>query len=344
MSFRPRALAVRPRRARSAPWAAWVAGAVVAGACASAPKWELADPGAPDPAQKALLVEAERHYRAGEPFDALRAQITADRVTAWWFTRMVVRDVVVAREGTSGSAETTSARAPTRFSGDEIRQRVQEGREEPADSDALLRATVGIGNPLEQRATAEIERLGTAALPCLVMDLASHPQTFVRQIGIDLIGRLGEPALPLVVDQLGRDPEPARRRTAALATGAMPASERTAAQLYAFGQDPHYAVRAGAWSGLGKVPGAEAAAALRRALETDPDPFARRAAARALANHRRADSAHALVAYLQRCQRERDADGADAAQDALQELSGTHGLRSATAWRQWASLYAPQGG
>ena len=62
-------------------------------ACGSTHEWTLTDPGQLTPEQRKLLVEAERHYRQGEPFAEQRQTIAADPVTAWWWTRMVVRDV-----------------------------------------------------------------------------------------------------------------------------------------------------------------------------------------------------------------------------------------------------------
>jgi hypothetical protein len=83
---------------------------------------------------------------------------------------------------------------------------------------------------------------------------------------------------------------------------------------------------------------------LRQALAQDPDPFVRRAAAGALAGHRERESAVALIDYLERCKRERDPSGESAAQDALQQLAGRFGPRSAEAWRHWARTFDPAPG
>ncbi len=307
-------------------------------ACSAAPRWTLVDPGQPSAEQRARLVEAERHYRAGEPFDSLRSAIVADPVTAWWFTRMVVRDVVVARDGKITATESRNAHVR------DLPEFLASGqRVDAADSDPLLRAAIGHRDPLEARAIAEFDRLGLAAVPCLLRDLARHPQSYVRQIGVDLLGRVGPTALPMIDQELLANADPVQRRTGAQAIAAMPMAPAIAARLQTLASDPHYTVRAAAYDGLAGAD-ADVAPLLQRALGDDPEPFARRTAARALGSHREAASAQALVAYLHRCQTERDAEGAEAAQAALQKLARTRGPRSVEAWRAWAGAFAPTGG
>jgi hypothetical protein len=313
----------------------WLPWCLLAAACGSAPRWQLHDPGRPTAEQQARLAAAEREYRAGKDLDALRPALAADPVTAWWWTRMVVRDLVFVREGRVTAAEKLDAPAA------EVPDLVASGRApQPGDSDLLLQATAGRKEPLEQRAMREIDAMGTAAVPCIVDDLARHPQSFVRSIGVELLGRLGEHALPLVLEDLARSPDPVHRRTGAQAIAAMPPDATTEAHLTTLAGDAHQAVRAAAYGGLPPA-SADAGSLLRKALEADPDAFGRRAAARALGSHRQPSSAHSLVAYLQRCQAERDAEGAEAAQEALQELSRTRGPRSAAAWRTWATSLPP---
>src|SRR5262245_9569624 len=309
----------------------------VAAACASGRHWSLDDPGQPAAAQRALLVETEKHYRAGEPFDDARARIAADPVTAWWWTRLVVRDVVSAREGRITSSESQQARVR------DLPEFLADGRRVTAsDSDALLQVAAGKHDLVEDRALKEIGLLGEAAVPCLIHDLARHPQSYVRQIGVDLLGRVGPAALPLLERELATSQEPQQRRTAAQAIAALPPDAARTARLLAFARDADYTVRAAAYDGLALAAAdAEATAALQRAVAGDADPFARRAAAKALAAHREPASALALVDYLQRCQNERDADGAGIAQTSLQRLARSRGPRSLEAWRAWAANWTP---
>jgi hypothetical protein len=314
-----------------------LAAVAVAAACAAGRHWSLDDPGQPADAQRALLVETERHYRAGEPFDEARTRIAADPVTAWWWTRMVVRDVMSAREGKITSSESQKARVH------DLPEFLADGRRATAsDGDALLQTAARRRDPVEERALKEIGLLGAESVPCLIHDLARHPQSYVRQIGVDLLARVGPAALPLVERELASSPEPQQRRTAAQVVGALPPDAARDARLLEFARDPDYTVRAAAYDGLAQAAGESAATALlQRAVAGDADAFARRAAAKALAAHREPASAHALVGYLQRCQDEHDADGAGIAQTSLQRLARTRGPRSLEAWRAWAATWTP---
>ncbi len=307
-------------------------------ACGASRAFELADPGQPTADQRAALVAAETCYRKGQPFDELRRRIAGDPVTAWWFTRMVVRDLMAVREGQLTTLEQRNA--PVRA----LPEFIAAGRKsEPADSEPLLRASAGQRNPIEVRALAEIDALGAAAVACVVRDLGCHPQSYVRQIGVELLGRIGAPARPAVERDLVAATDPVQRRTGVQALAAMPRDAELDERLRALGADPHHGVRAAAFDGLATA-GADAAPVLRRAVDGDPDPLARRAAARALGFHRQAANAQALVGFLARCQQERDAAGADIAQAALQQLARSRGLRSIDAWRQWAAQWRPENG
>lgn len=315
-----------------------VAALALVAACASAPEWTLKDPGPLPAEQRSLLARAEKHYRKGEPFVELRQQIVADPVASWWWTRMVVRDVVSARDGKIAAAEQSTA------FGQELEQRIREARSQTDGGAALLRATAGQKDPVEARALAELHELGAAAVPSLVLDLAQHPQGFVRALGVDLLARIGEPSLPLVRSQLVASEDPVARRTAAQALSAMLAGDGLLldgafTELVRLARDQDYGVRAAACAGLSRG-GDRGAALLVETVRTDGDAFVRRGAARALGPHRTAATASALCDYLKRCQGERDTEGCEAAQDALQEHSRTRGLRSLEAWRVYAGSLA----
>lgn len=297
-------------------------------ACAAS-KWTLQNPGPLGEDQKALLAKAEKSYRKGEDLDEFRRQIVADPAAAWWWTRLVVRDVVTVREGRIGAEEQSTV------TGREFEDRVRAGRIGPNDGTPLLRATAGIKDPVEHRALTELAALGEASVPCLVLDLAQHPQGFVRQNGIDLLARIGSPALPLVRSQLVQSDMPAHRRTGARVLGEID-PQLAFDDLARLAVDPDYAVRAAALTSLGE--GGEAAAGLLRArLVADEDAFVRRSAVRALGAHRSRQNAEAICNHLERCQKERDKAGCEAAQDALQDMAKARGVRSLDAWRRFAA-------
>jgi HEAT repeat protein len=305
-------------------------------ACAG-PRWSLQHPGPLTGPQKALLQQAERRYRAGEDLEAERQQILADEAAAWWWTRMVVRDVVHVREGKAGGEERSSVQGQRADEALVGAIRADRARQGGAVVDPL--ALKPRRDPVEDRALAELAQLGAAAAPCLCADLASHPQGFIRQIGTDLLAMLGPDAGPAVRAALSASSEPQRRRSAAMAFAAMADTGAVEADLRQLGADPDYAVRAAAMPGLARA-SAAARAAVRHAVQQDADPFVRRAAAKALAVDPTPASAQALVDFLGRCQQERDAKGCEAAQASLQALARSAGPRSLDAWRRWAEQFA----
>jgi hypothetical protein len=263
----------------------------------------------PTDAQQQQLVAVERAYRTADPgFAAQRDELASDPTTALWLTRLFIRDLVVARD----------ARDP--------------GRDEQ-----VLRAAARIKDPTEVRALEQIDALGARALPCIVEDLLKNRQGPARELGIELCGRLGEAALPSL-EPLLQDSEVRTRRAAVRGIGAVPPSAQTLQLLRRSSGDSDYTVRADAVRGLA-VGGAGEAMLLRKVLAEDSDPFVRRVAAQSLGRHRDQATAMALVSYLERCQREHEPEGAQAAQAALQELSGSKGTRTLERWRQWAATW-----
>lgn len=278
------------------------------GCAASGPK--LYRPGELAPEQLARLQAAEKLYRQGDPqFPAERDALAGDPVAACWLCRMLVRDLLHALDGGVLAV------------------------------DPLVSAAAHKPSRPEQIAD-HIEALGGAAVPCLVQDLVRHPQSHQRTLGATLLGRIGGVAVPELLP-LVQDREPDVRRGAALALGALlkqaPAAGPPLQQL---ATDAVWEVRGDAVRGLGNGGPAEAAV-LRRVLVQDSDAFVRNEAAKALGNHRDRDSAAALIQHLERCKRELNHRGEEAAQDALRKIAGAKGPRTVEAWRRWLDGYNP---
>jgi len=289
-----------------------IASLLLLAACASsAPKFR---PGALTPDQVAKCRAAELAYRAEAPeYPALRDALLVDPVAASWLVRMFVRDLFAVREG----------------------------RPLGQDED-LLRAAAHIDDPVETRALAELMILGAIAVPAIVGDLLLHDQPQPRELGIELLGRLGAPALPALRD-VARSADPKQRRAAARAFAAFRGSADAFAELRRLTQDDDYTVRADAVRGL-RHGDAAAGELARQVLKGDADPFVRRAAAGALVGHRDRVSADALIDFLERCLRDSDTRGVQAAQLSLHAMASTglRTMRPVETWRSWAAkLPAP---
>ena len=231
----------------------------------------------------------------------MRAELAADPTTACWLTRMVIRDLFAVREG------------------------------RPMREGDLMRAAARITDPVEERALAEIDQLGAVAVPTLVGDLLLHSQPQPRELGIELLARVGAPAMPAVLE-VARSGEPRQRRAAARTMGEIGVDASAFAILAEMANDEDYTVRADALRGL-RSGGDEAQRLLVEKLRTDPDPFVRRVAAQTLAHHPGQASSLALVDYIERCERERDWPGEKAAQASLQQLTAVRGARTPAQWR-----------
>lgn len=297
--------AERPGPARGPLRRAAAAWAMLFAACAGS-SVEPFRPGALDAAQLELCRATEQAYRRGaDDYEALRASAAADPTTAAWLVRMFVRDVFTVREGrTLGKDE------------------------------ELLRAAAKIEDPVESRATAEIVRMGAVAVPTLVGDLLCHSQPQPRELGIELLARVGAPAVPAVVE-LAQHGDTRQRRAAGRALGAIGTAGDVLPALRQLLADGDYTVRADALRDLHDG-GAPVRALLIDRLRADADPFVRRTAAQSLAHFRDRVAATALIDYLERCKTDRDYRGEEAAQDSLQTLAGSHGPRTPAAWRAFA--------
>ncbi|HLQ38894.1 MAG TPA: HEAT repeat domain-containing protein [Planctomycetota bacterium] len=279
---------------------------LLSSACGSAPAPppRLYEPGELSPQDRQALVEAERAYRIGAPdFDARRAALAGEPLTALWLTRLFVRDVLFVRE-----------------------------RRDP-DQQQAFAAAAGHRDQNEVRAIEQIVAIGGAAVPCLVEDLLKNRQTVPRELGVELLGRIGAPALAALQPLLA-DSDVRLRRAAVRATAAMPASATTLERLRQSGKDRDFTVRAEALRGLAHGTDVDAVL-LRQALAGDADPFVRRVAAESLAGHRDRASAQALIDFLERCSSGGERKGEAVAQASLQKLAGSGGPRTVAAWRTW---------
>lgn len=231
----------------------------------------------------------------------MRAELAADPTTACWLVRMVIVDLLKVREG------------------------------RPLRDGDMMRAAAHIANPVEERALAEIDALGAVAVPTLVGDLLLHNQPQPRELGIELLARVGAPALP-AVQEVARNGEPRQRRAAARTMGAIGVDAAVFAILARMADDEDYSVRADALRSL-RSGGDDGKRLLVEKLRADPDPFVRRVAAQTLVHHPGQASSLALVDYLERCERERDFPGEKTAQASLQQLTTTRGFQTPAQWR-----------
>lgn len=279
--------------------------ALAVAGCAAAP--DRFDPGLPTAAQMERLKAAEAAYRAAAPdYPAQRDALARDPVAAAWLARMFVRDVFTAREG-----------RPL------------------GEDDELLRAAAGVEDPIASRAIAELRTLGAAAVPVLVGDLLQHDQPQPRELGIELLGEVGQPARPALLALLRGAPDK-QRRAAARALGRLGVDAEVYAALTAMAVDADFTVRADALRGL-RGAGAPAQEFLIGRLRADDDPYVRRVAAETLVAFPTTATANALVDHLERCERADDRASARAAQRALCTMAGVRAARPAAAWREWAA-------
>lgn len=264
------------------------------------------EPGKLSDEQVAKCRALEVAYRANAPeYPALRDELVRDPVAAAWVVRMFVRDLFAVREGRP-------------LGGD----------------DELLRAAAHIADPVEVRALAEIRTLGAVAVPTLIGDLLRHDQPQPRELGIELLGLVGAPAIG-PVQEVARSGEARHRRAAARALGRIGIDGAVLATLRELASDEDFTVRADALRSL-RGGGEGVRDLLCERLQGDPDPFVRRVAAQTLGAFPATATALCLVDYLERCKREKDWPGEQAAQASLQQLAGTRSPRTPQAWRAWA--------
>jgi HEAT repeat protein len=209
----------------------------------------------------------------------------------------------------------------------------REGRQLGEDTE-LLAAAGGLQVVAATRALGELRALGAVAVPTVVGDLLRHEQPQPRELGIEILAAIGTPSVP-ALREVAHSGEPKHRRAAARALGGIGSDPDIMATLRELAGDDDYTVRADALRGL-RNGGEPARALLLERLRADADPFVRRVAAQALAGHPATATALALVDYLERCKRDRDWPGEQAAQESLQHLAGTRSPRTPEAWRAFA--------
>jgi HEAT repeat protein len=108
-----------------------------------------------------------------------------------------------------------------------------------------------------------------AALPALVEVLAAGPGPGARDAAAAALGRIGAPAIPLVVERLSApDSDTDLRQAAAGVLGAI-GDPRAVPALTARLADPDPNVRGAVAEALGKIGGLDAVAALRAAVDSD---------------------------------------------------------------------------
>ncbi|MBK8098227.1 MAG: HEAT repeat domain-containing protein [Planctomycetes bacterium] len=308
-------------------------------ACASGPaRPELFDPGRPESATQERLVAYEKLYRRDDPAAASeRDQLAQDPTSAFWLTRMYVRDILFVREGRSES----SARQ-IQYDKHTPRVEAQPGVavsvRPSGDTTEMMRQAAKLKNPVETRALEQIDALGERAVPCLVQDLL--PRTGIsRELGVELLGRIGAPALPGLAPSL-QSGDARIRRTAIRAVAAMAPEPAVLASLRAAATDGDFGVRGEAIAGLARGDGDDVVR-VRRAVTDDADAFVRRKAAAALVVHRDRATATTLIGFLQRCKSEREAEGERVAQESLARLAGSTGPRTVDMWQRWLQDWDP---
>lgn len=257
--------------------------------------------------QVEVCKRVERAYREQDPeYPRLRDAALADPAVADWLVRVFVIDVSVVRE----------------------RQGVR-------DDDFMRAAARTDDETIAVRAAAEIATIGAKAVPVLVDELLLHEQPQPRAVGIELLTKVGMPAVPELKRVL-RDGKPQQRRAAARALGAIGLDAEAFAMLRDLAKSGDWTIRADAMLGLAGG-GEPALAILVDHVRNDADKHVRRMAARSLAKFKTASAAHALVDYLERCKGEPNRSGEEEAQYALQAMSGTLRARTVAAWRAYAN-------
>lgn len=319
-------------RQRRAPLAL----ALLLAACAGGP--ERAEPGRLDEARLAQCRAVAQAWVDGSPeYPALRDALRDDPAAFGWFVRYLEAVLVTAREG---RAEVTDRQTLVAQPG---------GRRDlgPEIADVANAVRAGSGSDewprdedrADTRAVAEIAALGAQAVPIVVGDLVRSPQEFLQTIGIELVARIGDPAVPELLE-LARRGAPAEQRTAARALGEIGATGAALDALRELSRSSDWTVRSDAAQALHK--GGPEARALLIAMLGDDDPFVRRMAAATLGKYRDAVAAGALADFLERSLQREDLAGERAAQLALQAMASARGPRTVAAWRTFAARLAAE--
>lgn len=256
--------------------------------------------------KKQMLMEAEQLYRAEDPeFDETLDEMSQDPEMAYWLTLMLVGDLKVAWDTAQ------------------------------IDEENMFRSVLGRRNPIVERVLRHFDAMGSRTTECLVRDVVRSEFFQTRTIGVTLLARVGETALP-GVEEMARDPDPAVRRLAAQVLDEMgdPVPERAIRLSRSLVEDPDFTVRAEAVKGLARG-GEEEGELMRQILLNDPDPFVQRTTATEILAFPDLATAAALVQYMEVCITRGDRSGIDAADASLRRLAGRPQSQGVASWRAW---------
>ena len=192
------------------------------------------------------------------------------------------------------------------------------------------------------RARAELIVIGEPATWSLA-ELNAIGNGYGSAIGGQALIEIGRPSIPAVVAQLDRQEFQARGRAVDVLAD-LPHARRSESELQErlrvmMVKDPEWTVRKRCVDALAARASRdttveEARRSISRALG-DPDEAVRRSAARALMRVGDPQAIPALINYLERCEREADLRGHDAALEALHGLSGTREPTDSASWRAY---------
>jgi HEAT repeat protein len=280
-------------------------------------------PGDLNAEQRARCREVAQAYVDRAPqYPELLSGLRSDPTAIAWFVRYLEAEIVSVREArTDVVAEETVAAAD-----------VPNPNGEPVAWDLP-------GQRRDERAFRQIVAIGKPAIDVIVNDLARSSQEFLRSIGIELLARLGDEAVPKLL-KLARKGSSQEQRVAARALGQIGARGVSLEALRQLSQSKEWNIRSAAASGL--AAGSLGARDLLVQMLGDEDAFVRRKAGEALANYRDSVAVGALVDFLVACQTSKDWEGELSAQTALRTLAKSSGPRSVASWRRFASELAEE--
>ncbi len=245
---------------------------------------------------------AVRLYVDGDDdgFAKARDELAQDPVSAYWLTRYLLLFVIKARQ-------------PRQI--------------DETDPDRM------VGEPVWKRPVREIEALGPAAVPAIVMDLLRDSRGDYRALARELLELVGPEGLPQWRGVFEIEDPKARLRGTEVLAGWQDRSAPVVALLDAMSRDEDWGVRGEAYRGLGRD--ASHAPRLVEALASEADPYVQRKIIEALADHKSHANASAIVGYMARAYDANDRRGMLAADAALRKMSGKKQRATLETWRSW---------